>query len=500
MNRFKLNLIKPTLMRVFNIFFMIIFSYILLNVIFKTSILWKWQKSFSILVGAITLLILLILLNRWLLKCSDKSLKIITSINFIILLLIQVFCFRFFMVQPTWDFGTVLNLAVESVHYSKGMAPYLYFMYPNNIPLYIFFMIVIKFLSVIGINNYLPILIMINMAVVFLSVGLTYYLILKRSDLKQATLFSFYMLFIVPFYLYTTIVYTDTLAMIFPILSVIIYMIYLDSKHSKRYLWIILLSVILTVGILVKTNVVIMLVAILIHYIMTQKGLKVWLFCTLLIVPLIAINMGYKELISKYSPIAKEEMGYPPVHWVLMGVKESPNRPGGFNQETVDLTWDLKSEGLTNKEIMKEEIQLIKEQLSEYGIQGYLDFLSRKINYTWGDGTYYTINKLSRKPIETNIFQPYVIGDKSEGLVLFCQMVHVMNLFLIVIAAISLLKSTNQFEQLLTICLFGTFLFLLIWEARSRYLVLYVPIICAVSMYGFSQLNILISKMKLLNR
>ena len=499
MNRFKLNLIKPTLMRVFNIFFMIIFSYILLNVIFKTSILWGWHKPFIILIGALVLLVLFILHNRWLLKCSEKRLKIITTINFFLLFLIQLFCFRFFMVQPSWDFGTVLNLAVESVHSSKGMAPYLYFMYPNNIPLYIFFMIVIKALSVIGINNYLPILIMINMAVVFLSVGLTYYLILKRSDLKQATLFSFYMLFIVPFYLYTTIVYTDTLAMIFPILSVIIYMIYLDSKHSKRYLWIILLSVILTVGILVKTNVVIMLVAILIHYIMTQKGLKVWLFCTLLIVPLITINIGYKELISNYSPIAKEEIGYPPVHWVLMGLEELPNRPGGFNQETVDLTWELKSEGLTNKEIMAEEIQLIKEKLSEYGVQGYLDFLSRKINYTWGDGTYYATNKLAQNPIETNTFQDYLFGEKSEGFVLFCQMIHVMNLFLIVIAAISLLKSTNQLEQLLTICLFGTFLFLLIWETRSRYLVLYVPIICVVSMYGFNQLNYLISKFKLLN-
>ncbi len=501
MERFKLNLVKPTLMRVFNICFMIIFSYIFLNIIFQRSILWSsWHKPFIILSGALVLLFLLILLNKWLLKCSEKRLKMITGINFFLLFLIQLFCFRFFMVQPTWDFGAVLNLAIEGVHSSKGMAPYLYFMYPNNIPLYIFFMIVVKILSVIGVNDYLSVLIMINMLIVFLSAGLTYYLIFKRLHLKQATLFSFYMLLIVPFYLYTTIVYTDTLAMIFPILSAIIYMIYLDSKHSKRYLWIILLSVVLTVGILVKTNVVIMLVAILIHYLMTQKGLKVWLFCLLLIFPLLTINMGYKEVISRYSPLAKEEMGYPAVHWVLMGLKELPNRPGGFNQEIVDLTWELKSKGLTNKEIMEEEIDLIKEQLSEYGVQGYLDFLSRKINYTWGDGTYYAPKKLSLKPLDNNSFQAYVFGEKSETFVLFCQMVHVMNLLLIVIAAISLIKSTNQFEQLLTICLFGTFLFLLIWEARSRYLVLYVPIICVVSMYGFKQLNGLISRMKWLSR
>ena len=152
-------------------------------------------------------------------------------------------------------------------------------------------------------------------------------------------------------------------------------------------------------------------------------------------------------------------MGYPAVHWVLMGLYELPNRPGGFNQDIVDLTWELKSSGLTNKEITAKEIYLIKEKIFEYGLKDYLDFLGRKINYTWGDGSYYATKKLGLNPLDNNIFQPYVIGDNSDYLVLFCQIVHVMNLFLIVIAGVSLLKSTNQLEQLLTICLFEFFYF-----------------------------------------
>lgn len=334
------------------------------------------------------------------------------------------------------------------------------------------------------------------MGLVLLSVVLTYYLIFKRYNLQRATLFSFYMLFITPFYLYTTIVYTDTLAMIFPILSVVIYMNYLESKSSKRYLWILLLSIVLTIGVLVKTNVVIMLVAILIHFIMTQKGWRTLLFCLVLIIPFLTINVGYKEVVSKYSPISKEEIGFPATHWLLMGLQESPNGPGGFNQDTVDLTYQLKTDGLTNKEISQEEIEMIKEKLDNYGVQGYLSFLSRKINYTWGDGTYYASRKLSIEPLDENIFQEYLYGEKSEAFVLFCQIIHVANLLLIVIGAISLIKATHQFEQVLTICLFGTFLFLLLWEARSRYLVLYVPIICVVAMYGLNQLNYLMEKRK----
>ena len=171
MKYFQLNFIKPTLMRLFNVFFISVFAYILLNVIFTTSVVWNFYKPTVLIIGSVISITLLILINRWLLKCSEKGLKTITFINFFLLFLIQLFCFRFFMVEPSWDFGAVFNSAIESVHSSKGMVPYFYFMYPNNIPLYIFFMVVIKILSTIGVNDYLPALIMINIFRNFLYIG-----------------------------------------------------------------------------------------------------------------------------------------------------------------------------------------------------------------------------------------------------------------------------------------------------------------------------------------
>lgn len=494
MKMIRLNNIKSGLMILFNIVFTLMFGYTLCNVISQPSVLWGFHKPIIIMSGALLFLCILIGVNKLIMKCKSPSLKIFISINFLILFILQLFCFRFFMVTPSWDFGVVLNLAEESAISFQGMDEYLYFMYPNNISLYFIFMFIIQFLNRIGVENHLPVLIGINLTIVFLSVFLTFYLVLRRYGIHKGALFSFYMLFITPFYLYTTIVYTDTLAMIFPILAVIIYLNYLESKNSKRYLWGILLGIILGIGVLVKSNVIITLVAILIHFIMTQKGWNIILFCFLLITPFVIINTSFKESVSHYSPIEKDEMGFPPTHWVLMGLQETPNRPGGFNNDTVKLTKQLKFDGLTKKEIAQEHIQMIKEKLEEYGFKNYLSFLGRKINYTWGDGTYYAPKKLGLNPLDKNIFQEYLYGEKCEGFVLFCQIVQVTNLLLIFIGAVSLLKSTNYFEQVLTISLFGTFLFLLLWEARSRYLVLYVPFICSIAMYGLNQLNYFIKR------
>lgn len=77
-----------------------------------------------------------------------------------------------------------------------------------------------------------------------------------------------------------------------------------------------------------------------------------------------------------------------------------------------------------------------------------------------------------------------------------CQTIQVAILGLVLVAGISLFKSSHKFEQVLTILLFGLFLFLLVWEARSRYLILYVPVIATLGIYGLNQLNSYLKKVK----
>lgn len=502
MEPMKLLNIQSVLMRIFNGVFILVFGYIIFNIVAQPSVLWGLFKPITLIIGSLIFIGLFLMINHWLLKMSQKTLVRLTFLNFIILFLLQVFFFRYFRVIPSWDFGAILNFASSTVE-STGdfvLDRYFYFKYPNNIPIYLIYVGMIEFLNSINVTDCLSIFIMLNIILVSLSCVLTYYFIYLRYGLQQATLFSFLMIFITPFYTYTTIVYTDTLVMIFPILSILIYFLFDQSKGFKRYVWLLLLGVILAIGTIIKTNVIITLVAVLIHYFMTNKGWNVLISIIVLVLPFYSVTSIYQQEISQYSPISQEEMGFPATHWILMGLHDQPQRPGSYYADDVKQTEELKRSGLTNQELSKWHLEAIKERLEDYGVHGYLRFLSRKINFTWGDGTYYATNKLSRHPMEDNIFQPYVFGEKSKPFVIACQIIQVAILGLVLVAGISLFKSSHKFEQVLTILLFGLFLFLLIWEARSRYLVLYVPVIATLGIYGLNQLNSYLKKVKVYYR
>ena len=273
--------------------------------------------------GSLIFIGLFLMINYWLSKVSQKTLVRLTFVNFVILFLLQLFFFCYFRVIPSWDFGAILNFALSTVE-STGdfvLDRYFYFKYPNNIPIYLIYVGMIKFLNSINVTDYLSIFIMLNIILVSFSVFLTYYFIYLRYGLQQATLFSFLMLFITPFYTYTTIVYTDTLVMVFPILSILLYFLFNQSKGFKRYAWLLLLGVILAIGTMIKTNVIITLVAILIHYFMTNKGWNVVIFIILLVLPFYSVTSIYQQEDSADpSPISQEEMGFPATHWILMGL------------------------------------------------------------------------------------------------------------------------------------------------------------------------------------
>ena len=197
----KLLNIQSVLMRIFNGVFILVFGYIIFNIVSQPSVLWSLFKPITLIMGSLIFIGLFLMINHWLLKVSQKTLVRLTFVNFVILFLLQLFFFRYFRVIPSWDFGAILNFALSTVE-STGdfvLDRYFYFKYPNNIPIYLIYVGMIKFLNSINVTDYLSIFIMLNIILVSFSVFLTYYFIYLRYGLQQATLFSFLMLFILSF-------------------------------------------------------------------------------------------------------------------------------------------------------------------------------------------------------------------------------------------------------------------------------------------------------------
>ena len=352
-----------------------------------------------------------------------------------------------------------------------------------------------RFLDLFGITDYYFYFTIFNAFAIVLTLGCLYWFIHRRLGLVSATWTSLLMLFISPLYMYVPIVYTDTLVMLFPILGLIFYDLFYHSRNGWRYLYLILLGLILAVGVLVKTNAIIIVVAIMIHYVM-RNPLKKWIQLLIgVAVPFILVNVIYQGIMSPLYPNGKEELGFPMTHWVMMGLEGN----GGYYHQDVEYTLSLKYAGLTNKEIKDIHIDRIKDRLSDYGIKGFLDHLHKKINYTWAEGTYFVPEKLRREPINTNGYQSYIFGEKNEIYIYSAQAVHLVILGLMALSGAYLLKNRSSFLYVAAIAIFGNFLFLMMWETRSRYLVLYLPLMMMLCAYAMAHFNKIKSKESLDN-
>lgn len=482
--------LKLKLLRSFNILFLIVFAYIFFNTVLIPFNYFTNFNSTSVELGAIVILIGLNVMNRYLLKLNSKSLQAISVLSFIGLIGMQLFFACFFKVNPTWDFGEVYYEAVDLSLNFRQIDPYFYLHCPNNLPILLVFTGLFKFFRFIGLIDLLTPLILVNLGVVILSVFVMYLLIKEMYGIQRATLFGLLSLLITPFYTYTTIVYTDTLGMIFPILS-----LYLYAKiyKSNRYDWvkIIMLGFVLSIGALLKTHAAIVLVAILIHYLMTSKSRYIKFSLTMLL-PVILVLISYQIITKPLIPISSAEVGFPKTHWIMMGLKGN----GGFDDEDTNMTRFLKDSGYSNNQIQKEHLRIMKERLTEYGGRGFLEHLNNKLNFTWSDGTYFASEKLKREPLTKNSYQDYIYGDKNEVYLYFSQMVHVAIQFLVLMSAIAILKKKDGFESIATISLFGVILFLLIWETRSRYVMIYLPVIVFLASHGFGVLCECFEKIK----
>lgn len=477
--------IKLHLLQVFAAMFVITFAFIFTDALIHPNATFLQMSGWK--VGGLACLIaaFFYFAYRGMKTLSTRGLMIVSLVNLVLLVLLQLFFIRYFQVNPTWDVGDVYWTVLEQKDSFYALPDYFTIKYPNNIPLLIIFILGMRFLDLFGVTNYYFYFTFVNAFVILLSMGGLYWLIHRHFGLVSATWASLLMLFMTPLYMYVPIVYTDTLVMIFPILGLILYDLFYHSTDRRRYVYLILLGLVLSIGVLVKTNAIILVVAILIHFLM-MNPMKRWIQLLIgIALPFFIVNTIYQSRISPLYPTEKSELGFPMTHWVMMGLDGN----GGYSSKDVDFSNSLKYEGLTNNEIKEIHIKQIKNRLSDYGVNGFLSHLHQKINYTWAEGTYFIPEKLSRQPIETNVYQAYVFGDKNHPYLYAVQAIQLVMLGLMTISGVYLFKNRHSFVSVMAITLFGNFLFLLIWETRSRYLVLYLPLMMMLCTYAMASLN-----------
>lgn len=454
------------------------------------------EKTVKNIIGIIIGIILMLLINKFIInKLSDKGSKrciIVLLVLFLILSYLSVYYFR---VKYNWDFKWIMDSSKDIANTGTTMNQYYFKIFPNNWGALIVTTLAMKLFFGSEVGAYIA-----NIAFIFASVIFAVLSAKKMGGNKLALNTLILLIGCAPLYLYSPIVYTDTLSVAFPIGTFYFWLCAKENKeksNKKYYINLLIMTIMGVIGYCMKPVAIIVLIAIIIDYIFTKinkKTLKS--LCIVIVTSVILITLfnkvGEAVLIKDNR---KNELEFPITHWIMMGLNK-PESEGGtsigygaYSQDDADYT----STSGNYNEKKSANILKIKERLNDFGVSGYIDFLFKKFKYVWNDETYYALSLIGWDTLNTNSI-PYklVLGDNSY--VFFRPYMRHFNnmLFFAIIVGIiiDLLKKERTREiRILGISIVGIAIFLLVWEARSRYIYFLIPIFIILGAYGICNIE-----------
>ena len=264
-------------------------------------------------------------------------------------------------------------------------------------------------------------------------------------------------------------VYGDIPFLYFLFLFLDSYFCYLKA-HSKVSMLLLFLSG--TFAVIFRKNALILLIAcsVALLFSETKKAvIKILLSALILTIPIFATHI----ITSAYRNVSGYELkgGIPAACWISMGMNEE-GKAGWFYDYSVKLYYKCNNDRELTKEYALADIR----ERSKYLIDnpGYsIGFYSRKLFTQWNDPFYNTANKIETdSQSEATGLSKYLLhGEKAmlRYLSSFQFMIYLFSLIYLVKEA----KKKGVAENIIPVYLVGGFLFSILWEANSRYVLPY---------------------------
>lgn len=518
--------------KMINIVIIFLLGVAILNIFFfKDNLMksynYKFIIVFSIIYGGIFLATMYFFKRNNRKNISSKSSKnsksgIKNLIMYIFLIFIQVIYAVLIFRTIGWDVGMVYGSACDLVNGTFSSAEY-FSMYGNNVLLLLFLEILFKAVKLVGFNNYLLVSIVFNIFMIDLAIYYIYKICEKLMGKKYGILSYFISIPMLGLSPYLAVVYSDTLSYIFPIIIFYNYISYKDEKDSKSKLkFIFNIAFFSILGYLVKPTNIIILIAIFIielismiekrifkkqsdkqkQILLNKNKYKQYFINCLTVFLTILVVYGsfsiYKNLrLKKY--ISKDliyQNSFPMTHFMMMGLKPEGydgKYYGVYSEDDVNST---KSQ--IGKNSKKEyNIKQIKNRLKSMGIKGYISYLYDKYTFIISDGSFFYGNEGSfyqSGPYSNgklaNFVQDFSYVDRkyyNKVTINIMQSYWIIVLGLILISSIlSLIYDEDRKFSILKLSIIGIIAFILLFEARSRYLMNYLPIFILLAIYSIN--------------
>ena len=399
---------------------------------------------------------------------------------------------------PAWDFSIVARSAAMKVIFGIDAASSYeeyYCLFPNNAPLYFVITGVMTFLKNIGIKSVAYGACVFNVLMIDLSIMFSSFAAAKIAGKRCAGICALLLSFLtLPILGYSAIYYTDTLTMLFPVLTLFLWTTVRDGKTDRVQSAVILalMSGICALGAQLKISVAIALVAVIIDVILSRCFKEA--VCCILIIVLVftAVYLPLSNAV-KNSPEMPHTDKYgtvPKVHWIMMGLYAN----GNYHDPDYQLTLSFPSE--QREEMVIDEIG---KRISEYGFTGMLKHLDSKMEFIYGDGSYFVTMKLERDRQNDSFLDNWIKWD-GEKTLYTSYMYQFLYLLMWICVSLSgflcMIKKETGIKLLpFSLACLGLMMFEWIWEARSRYLFNFIPVTITIAAVILSNdLNIIKSR------
>lgn len=420
----------------------------------------------------------------------NKNFKNILIVISILLFVLQVIIAWNFYFKTDWDVSIVFDFA--NTLEKNDLHQWYFSAYPNNLLLTYIFSIIIKFANFVGMDPYFGIIVigslLVNISGIITALVLNDYS--KNKALALLSLCTF-----IPWVAlspWIVIPYSDIYGIIFPILILYLY-IKVKQSNASNYFRIFMIGFLSAVGYLIKASAIIVLIAIIITEIFelisnqprNKRAITNNIF--LLICSVVLVFASFSILKTSFG--LNEERNFGPTHYIMMGL--NAERSGVFEEEDVLYSNSFQ----TKAERQRANVQVIKERLNNYGPLGFIKLLVNKalINFNDGsfawevEGNFYKELLPDNNKIFAPIFMNYYSSYEDYDNTVFKQIVQSLWLWVLIFSLgfIIPLQKNNliyfSIDNVVYLSIIGFVLFVMIFEARARYLFVFAPIfiICA---------------------
>ena len=185
---------------------------------------------------------------------------------------------------------------------------------------------------------------------------------------------------------------------------------------------------------------------------------------------------GWGSLIRR---LAVPCMSTPFLAWIAMGVQGD----GTHSADDNHYIWAQE----THEEKVDGAKFLLKARLEYMGPAGYIKFLNAKAVRSFGSGNLDYPNTVSESPMKQN-FMIDVLNPQGRYNAVFDNIIqgyHILIFLMLCVGAVSGVLGKDRRMFVWQVSSLGMLLFLLLWEAGTRYLLNYYPVFVSASLGGF---------------